>query len=89
MALPSHARQLTLELPVRKDHGQSQAAGSRQFWSDWKVAQKAFRGALAARGPSGRKRPSRADTRSRGQRVVPDAAIGESRRRVANGFNQS
>jgi hypothetical protein len=111
VALPSHdARQLTLELPARKDPGLSQAAGSRHVWSDWKVVQKAFRGALAARGPSGRKRPSRsatgwselrsvvrrrrrdvprADTRSRGQRVVSDAATGESRRRVANGFNQS
>jgi hypothetical protein len=111
VTLPSHdARQLTLELPARKDPGRSQAAGSRHVWSDWKVVQKAFRGALAARGPSGRKRPSRSttgwselrsmvrrrrrdvprtDTQSRGQRVVPDAATGASRRRVSNGFNQS
>jgi IS605 OrfB family transposase len=111
VTLPSHdARQLTLERPARKDPGQSQAAGSRHVWSDWKVVQTAFRGALAARGPSGRKRPSRsatgwselrsmvrrrrrdvprADTQSRGQRVVPDAATGETRWRVANCFNQS
>jgi IS605 OrfB family transposase len=51
------AHHVTLELPVRKDPG-VQDAGSRHVWSDWNEVGKTFKGALAARRPSRRrKRP--------------------------------
>ena len=52
------AHHVTLELPVRKDPG-AQDAGQRHVWSDWNEVGKAFRGALAARRPSRRRKKPR------------------------------
>jgi IS605 OrfB family transposase len=49
------AHHVTLELPVRKDPGE-QDVGSRHVWSDWNEVNRSYRGALAARRPSRRKR---------------------------------
>ncbi|MBY3151361.1 IS200/IS605 family element transposase accessory protein TnpB [Rhizobium laguerreae] len=60
LTLPlNDAHPVTLELPVRKDPAQPKAVGSRHVGPDLKGVAKALRGALAARGPSRRKRPSR------------------------------
>lgn len=59
------AHLVALELPARKDPG-GQDAGSRHVWSDWNRVAKSFREALAARRPSGRKRPPRS-TLGRGE----------------------
>jgi hypothetical protein len=53
------AHHVTLELPERKDDGQQQTDRPRHVWSDWKRVNLAFRGAVAPRRPSKRKRPPR------------------------------
>jgi hypothetical protein len=50
------AHHVTLELPVRKNTGE-QDVGTRHVWSDWNEVSRSFKGALAARRPSRRKRP--------------------------------
>jgi IS605 OrfB family transposase len=85
------AHPVTLELPVRKDPAQSQAVGTRHVGPDLKGVAKALRGALAARGPSRRKRPSRSvmgwsELRSmvrRRRRDVPGADTQSGSQRVA------
>ncbi|MBY3155271.1 IS200/IS605 family element transposase accessory protein TnpB [Rhizobium laguerreae] len=92
LTLPlNDAHPVTLELPVRKDPAQPKAVGSRHVGPDLKGVAKALRGALAARGPSRRKRPSRSvmgwsELRSmvrRRRRDVPGAATQSGSQRVA------
>lgn len=85
------AHPVTLELPVRKDPGQTKTVGSRHVGPDLKAVSKAFRGALAACGPSRRKRPSRSvmgwsELRSmvrRRRKDVPGADTRSGSQRVA------
>jgi IS605 OrfB family transposase len=49
------AHHVTLELPVRKNTGE-QDVGTRHVWSDWNEVNRSYKGALAARRPSRRKR---------------------------------
>ncbi|MBY3433527.1 hypothetical protein HFN89_05140 [Rhizobium laguerreae] len=92
LTLPlNDAHPVTLELPVRKDPAQPKAVGSRHVGPDLKGVAKALRGALAARGPSRRKRPSRSvmgwsELRSmvrRRRRDVPGADTQSGSQRVA------
>ncbi|MBY3433306.1 IS200/IS605 family element transposase accessory protein TnpB [Rhizobium laguerreae] len=92
LTLPlNDAHPVTLELPVRKDPAQSKTVGSRHVGPDLKGVAKALRGALAARGPSRRKRPSRSvmgwsELRSmvrRRRRDVPGADTQSGSQRVA------
>ncbi|MBY3432831.1 IS200/IS605 family element transposase accessory protein TnpB [Rhizobium laguerreae] len=92
LTLPlNDAHPVTLELPVRKDPAQPKAAGSRHVGPDLKGVAKALRGALAARRPSRRKRPSRSvmgwsELRSmvrRRRRDVPGADTQSGSQRVA------
>ena len=86
------ARLVTLELPARKDPAQSQAAGSRHVRPDWKGVADTLRGALAARRPSRRKKPSRSitgwsDLRSmvgRRRRDVPECSTQSRSQRVGS-----
>jgi IS605 OrfB family transposase len=92
LTLPlNDAHPVTLELPVRKDPAQSQTVGTRHVGPDLKGVAKALRGALAARGPSRRKRPSRSvmgwsELRSmvrRRRKDVPGADTQSGSQRVA------
>jgi hypothetical protein len=88
LTLPfNNAHHVTLDLPARKDVSE-EIPKSRHVWTAWNGINRAFKGALAAHGPSRRKRPrprpvenggrGRNDVRSmahRHRRDVPEGAV--------------
>jgi IS605 OrfB family transposase len=91
LTLPlNNAHHVTLDLPARKDVS-GEVPKSRHVWTAWNGINRAFKGALAAHGPSRRKRPrprpvgnggrGRNDLRSmahRHRRDVPDGVVQSS-----------